>query len=166
MIRYARPGDHALIAAVVTAAFGGADEARLIEQLRADGDAMFELVAVEAGDVVGHVLFSRLWADREDLYAALAPLAVRPDRQRQGVGGQLVRAALETASEFGAVGVLVLGDPAYYGRFGFSPEAATRVDCPYSGLAALQALALQPGVFDAALTVAYPNAFAADEPER
>jgi putative acetyltransferase len=162
MIRYARPTDHGDIATVVTAAFGGADEARLVEQLRAGGDAMFELVAEEAGDLVGHVLFSRLWADREELYAALAPLAVRPDRQRQGVGGQLVRAALEAAPQFGAVGVLVLGDPAYYGRFGFSPEAAARVDCPYSGLAALQALALQPGVFDTALTVAYPGAFSAE----
>jgi putative acetyltransferase len=162
MIRYARPADHGDIATVVAAAFGGADEARLVEQLRADGDTMFELVAEEAGDLVGHVLFSRLWADRDALYAALAPLAVRPDRQRQGVGGRLVRAALECAPEFGAVGVLVLGDPAYYGRFGFSPEAAARVACPYSGLPALQALALQPGVFDAALTVAYPGAFAGE----
>jgi putative acetyltransferase len=165
VIRYARPADHAAISAVVTAAFRGAGEARLIEQLRADGDAMFELVAEEAGDLVGHVLFSRLWADRDDLFAALAPLAVRPDRQRRGVGGQLVRAALEAAPQFGAVGVLVLGDPAYYGRFGFSSEAAARVACPYSGLAGLQALALQPGVFDAALTVAYPYAFADEERE-
>lgn len=161
MIRYATPADRGSIAAVVAAAFGRPDEAHLVEQLRADGDAMFELVAEEAGDIVGHVLFSRLWADRDDLYAALAPLAVRPDRQRAGLGAALVRAGLEAAPQFGAVGVLVLGDPAYYGRFGFSHEAAARVACPYSELAALQALALHPGTFDAALTVAYPNAFSA-----
>jgi putative acetyltransferase len=160
MIRYANSSDHAAIAAVVAAAFGQPDEARLIERLRADGDAMFELVAEEAGEVVGHVLFSRLWADRDDLYAALAPLAVRPDRQRTGLGAQLVHAGLESAPQFGAVGVLVLGDPTYYGRFGFSPEAAAGIACPYRGLAAFQALALHPGVFDAAMTVAYPSAFA------
>jgi putative acetyltransferase len=159
MIRYANLADHGVIATVVTAAFGGAAEARLVEQLRADGEAMFELVAEEAGDLIGHVLFSRLWADRDELYAALAPLAVRPDRQRQGVGGQLVRAALETAPEFGVVGVLVVGDPAYYGRFGFSHAAAARVSCPYSSLAAFQGLALHPGRLDAAMTVAYPSAF-------
>lgn len=161
MIRYATPADHEPIAAVIAAAFGRPAEADLVEQLRADGDAMFELVAEEAGDIVGHVLFSRLWADRDDLYAALAPLAVQPGRQRVGLGAALVRAGLEAAQQFGAAGVLVLGDPAYYGRFGFSHEAAAHVTCPYSGLAALQALALHPGTFDSALTVAYPNAFSA-----
>lgn len=161
MIRYATPLDHPAIAGVVTAAFDGGDEARLVEALRVNGDVMFELVAVEAGEVVGHVLFSRLWTDRDELYAALAPLAVRPDRQRSGYGIRLVRAALEAASEFGAVGVLVLGDPAYYGRFGFSRAAAEQVACPYSALPALQALALAPNSFDAALTVAYPSAFSA-----
>jgi len=162
MIRYARPQDHAAIAAVVTAAFGGSDEARLVAQLRAEGDAIFELVAEQTGEVAGHVLFSRLWADRADLYAALAPLAVRPDRQRMGVGGQLVRASLEAAAEFGVVGVLIVGDPAYYGRFGFSRAAAAQVACPYSDLPALQALALTPGSFDAPLTVGYPGAFSGD----
>jgi putative acetyltransferase len=160
MIRYARASDHAPIAAIVTAAFRGPDEARLVERLRADGDAMFEMVAEDAGEVIGHVLFSRLWADREELYAALAPLAVRPDRQGAGFGSRLVRASLEAAQEFGAVGVLVVGDPAYYSRFGFTAEAAARVSCPYSGLPALQGLALHPGMFDQALTVAYPGAFA------
>jgi putative acetyltransferase len=162
MIRYARTSDHATIAAVVTAAFRGPEEARLVERLRAEGDAMFEMVAEAAGEVVGHVLFSRLWADREELYTALAPLAVRPDKQRTGFGSQLVRAGLEAAPEFGAVGVLVVGDPAYYGRFGFTAEAAARVSCPYSGLPALQGLALHPGTFDQALTVAYPEAFAGE----
>jgi putative acetyltransferase len=161
MIRHAKPSDSAAVAAVVSAAFGRPDEAQLIGRLRADGDVMFELVAEEAGEVVGHVLFSRLWADRDDLYAALAPLAVRPDRQRAGLGAQLVRAGLEAAPQFGAVGVLVVGDPGYYGRFGFSHTAAARVSCPYSSLAAFQGLALQPGMLDAAMTVAYPSGFEA-----
>jgi putative acetyltransferase len=160
MIRYARTSDHAAIAAVVEAAFGRPDEARLVHALRAAGDAMFELVADEDGAVVGHILFSRLYADRAELIAALAPVAVQPDRQASGLGSALVRAGLESAREFGAWGVLVLGDPAYYGRFGFTAEAAAQVAAPYRGLPAFQALALEGGVFDAPMLVDYPAAFA------
>ena len=161
MIRHARASDHAAIAAVVTAAFGRPDEAALVERLRTDEDTLFELVAEQDGEVVGHVLFSRLWADRYNLYGALAPLAVRPDRHRQGIGSKLVRAGLESAREFGCHGVLVLGDPAYYGRFGFSAQAARQVKAPYRGLAAFQALALEEDAFDRALSVTYPDAFSA-----
>lgn len=159
MIRYATPLDHSAIAGVVEAAFGRPDEARLVERLRADGDVMFELVAVEDGEVAGHILFSRLWADRIELYAALAPLAVDPARQRMGLGSALVRAALDCAPEFGAAGLLVLGDPAYYGRFGFARETALGVASPFSAFAAFQALALEPAAFAEPLTVAYPDAF-------
>lgn len=160
MIRYARPADQAGIAAVLSAAFGRPDEARLVEQLRAAGDALFEMVAEADGEIVGQILFSRLWADRYEMFAALAPLSVRPDHQREGLGSGLVRAGLEVAKEFGAHGVLVLGDPAYYPRFGFAAEAAAQVACPYAGLPAFMAVALEPGAFDAPLTVAYPDPFA------
>ena len=159
MIRYARPADHAAIAAVTEAAFGQPDEAGLIERLREAGDVLFELVAVEDGEVVGHILFSRLWADSVGMYAALAPLAVRPGLQRTGHGSALVRAGLESAREFGAHGVLVVGDPAYYPRFGFSAEAARQVAAPYAGRPAFMAIALEAGAFDAPLSVAYPEAF-------
>lgn len=159
MIRYARAGDHPAIAGVVAAAFGREDEAKLVERLRAEGDVICELVAEEAGDVSGHILFSRLWADRSGLFGALAPLAVKPEGQRAGVGSALVRAGLDSAREFGCLGLLVLGDPAYYGRFGFSAEAAAQVQAPFRGLAAFQALALEPEAFDHPLTVAYPSAF-------
>jgi putative acetyltransferase len=161
MIRYARPSDHAAIAEVVAEAFGQADEARLVERLRADEDTLFELVADEAGAVAGHILFSRLWVDRYELFAALAPLAVRPGLQRAGLGSALVRAGLEAAKEFGAHGVLVLGHPAYYPRFGFAAETAANIASPFRGNPAFMALALEPGAFDAPMSVAYPDAFAA-----
>lgn len=159
MIRFARALDRPAIADVVEAAFGQADEARLVERLRDAGDVLFELVAEEAGAVTGHVLFSRLWVDRAELFAALAPLAVRPGLQRGGVGSDLVRRGLEQAREFGAHGVLVLGHQAYYPRFGFAPETTAHVRAPYSGSPGFMGLALEPGAFDAPMHVAYPDAF-------
>ena len=161
MIRHARTADHAAIAQLLQAAFGRDDEAALVTRLRADEDSMFELVAEEDGQVIGHILFSRLWVDRLELYGALAPLAVRPERHRQGFGAKLVRAGLETAREFGCHGVLVLGDPAYYGRFGFSAAGAHEIKAPFSGLAAFQAMALEDNAFEGPMTLAYPDAFGA-----
>ena len=159
MIRFARAADHPAIAEVVEAAFGQPDELRLVERLREAGDALFELVAVEDEAIAGHILFSRLFADRAELYAALAPVAVRPGLQRSGVGSALVRSGLEQAREFGARGVLVLGHPDYYPRFGFAAEAATKVRSPYSGSPAFMALALEPDAFAEPFMVAYPAAF-------
>jgi len=149
------------IADVIAAAFGRTDEADLVARLRADEDTIFELVAQEDDAIVGHILFSRLWADRAELYGALAPLAVAPARQNQGVGAKLVRSGLECAREFGCHGLLVLGDPVYYGRFGFSAQAAQDVAAPFRGLAAFQALALEGDAFARPLSVVYPDAFGA-----
>jgi putative acetyltransferase len=162
MIRYARPADHPAIAAVITAAFGRADEAELVARLRADGDALFELVAEEDGAVAGHIFFSRLWADRAELFGALAPLAVAPPLQNKGFGAKLVKSGIDCAKEFGCHGLLVLGDPAYYGRFGFSADAAREVKAPFQGLPAFQALALEDGAFANPMTIAYPDAFAGE----
>lgn len=159
MIRYARPADHPAIARLVADAFGRDVEARLVDLLRADGDVLFELVSLADEAIDGHILFSRMWADREGLYAALGPLAVRPDLQRTGVGSALMHAALQVAREFGVHGVILLGHPAYYPRFGFSTEAARQVRNRYAGQPAFMALALEPGAFDAPMTAAFPDAF-------
>ncbi|MET3525307.1 GNAT family N-acetyltransferase [Phenylobacterium koreense] len=159
MIRHVRPADHAAIRSVVEAAFGRVDEADLIERLRADGDVMFELVAEEVGEIVGHILYSRLWADSVNLYAALAPLAVVPGRQKAGIGSRLALASIETAKDFGAHAVLVLGHPEYYPKFGFSRAAAALVKSPYSDSPAMMALVIEDGALDEPVLVAYPNAF-------
>ena len=159
MIRHARPTDHPAIREILDAAFGRGHEGDIVDHLRTDGDIMFELVEEEAGALTGHVAFSRLWADSINLYAALGPVAVRPDVQNTGSGDRLVRMGLETAKEFGAHAVVVLGHPTYYPRFGFTADAAAQVSCPYSGLPAFMALEIEPGALSGRVTVAYPDAF-------
>jgi predicted N-acetyltransferase YhbS/RimJ/RimL family protein N-acetyltransferase len=120
-LRTERAGDEAAIHAVVAAAFPTDAEARLVDALRADPDAWLpdlSVVAERDGDVVGHVLVSQVHLG--DLpVLGLAPLAVHPDHQRGGVGAALVHEALARAEVAGGPLVVVLGDPAYYGRFGF-----------------------------------------------
>lgn len=159
MIRHARAVDRPAIAEINRLAFGQPDEAALIARLRDAGDVLFELVSETDGQVDGHILFSRLWADRPELYAALAPMAVHPDRQRSGTGSALIRAGIATCREVGARGILVLGHRDYYPRFGFAAETAAKVKSPYSGSPSFMALAIEDGAFDEPLTVIYSDAF-------
>ena len=142
-IRPAVAADRAAIHAVEEQAFGQPLEAKLVDQLVADGDAVLELVAERDGELLGHLLFSRLIVRRDigDFAAvALAPLAVAPAAQRAGIGGALVRAAHERLAAAGESLSVVLGDPAYYGRFGYERQRAEEFDSDYQG-EALQALA-------------------------
>jgi putative acetyltransferase len=119
------------------AAFGGEVESRLVDDLRAAGDVRLSLVAEEAGRIVGHILFSELSiisAEGETLAGlALAPLAVHRDRQRQGIGSRLVAEGLALCRQQGWGPVIVLGEPAYYGRFGFTAPAARHLQSPWAG---------------------------------
>jgi putative acetyltransferase len=125
LIRRETPADHRAIADVHNAAFataGGspAFEAILVDELRAAGDIIvgLSLVAELAGLVVGHVLGSRARID-EHASVGLAPLAVRPGHQRQGVGSALMHAVLGAADALDFAEAVLLGDPGYYRRFGF-----------------------------------------------
>lgn len=147
------------IRAVQSAAFGREDEADLVDALRAGGWGEISLVTRLAEEIVGHVLFSRLEAPVRAL--ALAPVAVRPDRQGRGVGGALIREGLRRATAERWDAVFVLGEPAYYQRFGFSREAAQGFDCAYAG-DCFMAVILRP---DAIVTgpIGYPPPFTAIE---
>lgn len=163
VIRPEEPGDRAAIQAVNAAAFGQDDEADLVDRLRQDGLVIASLVAVEGttGEIVGHILFSDLPIEtdtRTIRAAALAPMAVLPAFQRQGVGSALVRAGLEACRGLGIEAVVVLGHPDYYPRFGFSAETAKRLRAPYAG-EAFMALELTPGVLQGIdATLRYPPA--------
>jgi putative acetyltransferase len=162
-IRHAVPADSAAIRSVVHAAFRRDDEARLVERLRGDGDLIVELVAIAGrGVVVGHVGFSHLpiWSADGAVTraAALAPLAVLQRHQRTGIGSALVRIGLEACDAAGVAGIVVLGEPAFYGRFGFSAALASRLDAPFSG-EAFMALELSPGALRGGGKVRYAGAF-------
>lgn len=142
LIRPETDGDREGIARLLLAAFPTSSEARLVEQLRKDGDVVFSLVAVEASEVIGHVLFSRLRAP--DGALSLAPVAVTANRRRRGIAAALIEAGLERARAENRAAVVVLGDPSYYRRFGFNREAVRGMSCRYSG-PGLMGLALSAG---------------------
>ena len=166
-IRPAHDGDRAALSDIHRAAFGQPLEAQLVAALASGGYNRISLVAEGQGQIVGHVLLTELRLDAPSLPAnspalgalALAPLAVLPSHQRQGVGSALVRAALDEAREQGWRLVFVLGDPEYYGRFGFTAERAAPFQCVYA-CEAFMAIALHD---DAARsgTLEYAPPFAA-----
>lgn len=125
------PGQEAAIRAVIGDAFSRAEEARLVDELRADGVLAISLAAIEAGVLRGHVALSRMQSPARAL--GLAPLSVRTADQRRGIGSRLVREAIARARQSHYDIVFVLGDPAYYTRFGFSPEAASGFTSRYAG---------------------------------
>ncbi len=163
-IRVEQPGDIPHIRDVAAHAFGQRLEADLIDRLRADGDALISLVAVaDSGELVGHILFSRLKIDRGKgrvtEAAALAPLAVRPEYQRQRIGSALIEAGIAACSARNLGGIVVVGDPHLYERFGFSAAAARSLQSPFAG-DAFMALELKPGALVANPgVVRYADAF-------
>jgi putative acetyltransferase len=164
LIRPETVADRDAIAEVHRLAFGQDAEGQLVAALRAGGFLRVSLVAEAAGRVVGHVLFGDLAIESAGgrvAALALAPLAVAPDHQRRGIGSALVREGLRLCVGRGDRIVIVVGDPAFYGRFGFSAPPAERLESPYAG-PAFQALELVPGALDGvAGAVVYPPPFAA-----
>ena len=128
-IRPERPGDEAAIADVIEAAFLLAKhcdgtEAQIVERLRGSGALTLSLVAVEEDSVIGHVAFSPVTIDGEDRqWFGLGPVAVRPDRQGKGTGSALIREGLNRLRGAGAMGCVLVGEPEYYGRFGFVADS-------------------------------------------
>jgi putative acetyltransferase len=142
----------------VSSAFGRSAEAELIEALRKAGDSIISLVADEDGEIVGHVLLSRMNAPFPAL--ALAPVSVIPTRQRRGLGSTLIELAVNRARNGGWAAIFVLGDPNYYQRFGFEREAAAGFTSPYAG-PHFMALKLSQSLSASTGELGHPPAFAA-----
>ncbi|MCK6455296.1 MAG: N-acetyltransferase [Phycisphaerae bacterium] len=126
-------------------AFPTAAEAGLVDALRAAGRLTVSLVAETADQVVGHVAFSPVSLAAPTHALGLAPVAVLPGYQRRGIGGKLIVEGLAACARIGAGFVVVLGEPAYYKRFGFAPAADWHMVDEYGGHAAFQAIELRAG---------------------
>lgn len=131
-IRQERETDKSAIHHVVESAFGRSSEARLVDTLRLHGRSVLSLVALSAGTVVGHIMFSSVAIAGEERASAitrLGPVAVLPGYQGGGIGGRLIHAGFTVLQEKGWHLVVVLGEPAYFSRFGFSPARLLRLNC-------------------------------------
>ena len=150
-IRNASPEDSATIHAVHMAAFGGPAEAKLVRLICERKKALISLVATTEGRVVGHILFSRVTiANAPATFSGvgLAPVAVLPDFQRQGIGSKLIREGLERCRQAGYDAVVVLGDPAYYSRFGFMRAADFGLQDEYDVIDEFMVLPLYAGALE------------------
>lgn len=135
-IRPEEPRDHAAIGVVTQAAFADVphsdgSEVRIIERLRADGDLALSLVAEDCDRIVGHVAISPVEiSDGSVGWYGLGPIAVLPSLQRQKIGSRLMQRAIADMRMQGARGLVLLGDPVYYARFGFEHDPALRYPGP------------------------------------
>ena len=127
-IRPETDADHAQIAVVTNAAFAEVEhsdgtEVQIVDRLRQDGDLALSLVAEDGERIVGHVALSPVTiSDGSEHWYGLGPISVLPAHQREGVGLRLMQRAIADMRTMGARGIVLLGEPAYYSRFGFEHD--------------------------------------------
>jgi putative acetyltransferase len=152
-IRPEQPADAAAIHELLAAAFPTPAEARLVDALRASGDLLVSLVAEAAGQTVGHIAFSPVTIGAGPDQArgvGMAPVAVAADWRRRGIGGQLIRQGIAACRALGLPWIVVLGDPAYYCRFGFGRAADRDIANEYGADEDFRVIELLPGSLPAA----------------
>jgi putative acetyltransferase len=145
VVRPERPGDVSAIHAVHAASFPTDTEARLVSRLRQARRLSVSLLAEADGSIVGHVAFSPVSTATGAVGAGLAPIAVLESHRRQGIAAQLIEVGLVECRSQGFGWAVVLGEPAYYTRFGFRPAAAFGLSDEYGGGLAFQVVELIPG---------------------
>lgn len=159
VMRLEEPGDASQIRDLLEASFPGFVEAVLVDRLRSDGDIDLSLVAEDQGVVIGYIAFSRLMiegGEKPFRAAALAPLAVYPEYQQQGVATQLVREGHACLAAMGITLSVVLGEPSYYNRFGYHHRRAAHFQSEYQS-PYLMALSFGAAPWEGRLV--YPAAF-------
>lgn len=150
LIRTEAPADILAVDRLLKSVFETEAEANLVMKLRENGHRTLSLVACsDEGEVVGYVMFSPVTLDGEDFnWQGLAPLAVHHDYRKQGIAAELIKEGLDSLLEFGYPATVVLGDSAYYGRFGFKASESYNLTCQWDvPKGAFQVLPLVEGVF-------------------
>ena len=134
IIRPENPDDLNIIREINISAFGDETEADLVDALRKSGIPLISLVAEEDKTLIGHIMFSPVTIDNgcsAISAAGLAPMSVLPEFQRKGIGSMLVKEGLEHCKKAGYSGVVVLGHPEYYPKFGFVPSVKYGIKSEY-----------------------------------
>ena len=130
-IREEHQGDVTAIRDVNRQAFGQDHEGNIVDALRANGAALLSLVATLNGRVVGHIMYSPLFMGGDVRGAALGPMAVLPEHQRQGIGSMLVEAGNQKLRHAGCPFIVVVGHSTFYPRFGFRPASTCGIACEW-----------------------------------
>ena len=162
IVRDEQPCDQQQVRDVNEAAFGRSDEAGLIDRLRAEQAVLLSLVAESEGQIIGHILFSRMTIETAEgpiSAVSLAPMAVLPDHQGRQIGSELVRRGLARLRERGERIVIVLGHEHYYPRFGFSSEKSRRLSSPFPPEAFMALELSDNALLGVRGAVRYPSAF-------
>jgi putative acetyltransferase len=118
-------------------AFGQPQEANIVDKLRNNCEGLLSLVAIENEKIVGHILFSPAVIEGQHGIIkgmGLAPMAVLPEMQRQGIGTQLVKTGIENLKKTQCPFIVVLGHPEYYPRFGFERASLYGIKCQWEGI--------------------------------
>jgi putative acetyltransferase len=144
-IRLEEPADLGAIRKVHVASFPTVNKAKLVEALRASGRLCVSLVDVEQDQIVGHISFSPVSVVGGTGGVGLAPLAVLPGYRRQRIAARLIREGLAACEQSNYRFVVVLGEPGYYHRFGFTEASQRGLQDEYGGGEAFQVLELRPG---------------------
>lgn len=136
-IREEKRDDYAAVQRVNERAFGAPEEGRIVNKLREECQGIISLVAVSDEKIVGHIFFSPVTIDHEDIQVVgmgLAPMAVQPEFQNQGIGSMLVKEGLRRIRETDCPFIIVLGHPGYYPRFGFERASQYGLKSQWEGV--------------------------------
>ena len=165
-IREEHKTDYQQVFLVHQKAFGQEEEGQIVERIRKSEGFIpqLSLVAEIDGVVVGHILFSKIHIETSHdnkQTLSLAPMAVLPDFQKQGIGGKMIKAGIQKADELGFDSIIVLGHPDYYPNFGFEKASKWKITCPFEVPdEAFMAMELKEGALvNSAGQVVYPPAF-------
>jgi len=130
-IREERPDDIAAVREVNRRTFGQEQESNIVDALRANRASLVSLVAIVSGSVVGHILYSPATIGDVVNGAALGPMAVLPEHQRQGIGARLIETGNRKIKDSRYAFIIVVGHPEYYPRFGFRPASEYGIKCEW-----------------------------------